>query len=189
MVTPKRWLVFLGEASAAGAQPGLEVVEVLDISWTVEGVLRDWVAGGVRAVDELYRSRRCRYGSLRFLCLGGSTFSLTFPSSANLAPIGVRVDVAAAAFADFPRAGDSSGVSHAEPVVVPVSATAAPLIPRQVRAATHAAGFRIRRTQRPLIAGTPPLVVPVGANPASTSPLFDRCPAASTGTHRDSFPS
>ena len=178
--------MLLGEASAAGAQPGLEVVEVLDVSWAVEGVLGDWVCGGVWAVDEFCRGL-CGGGG--FLCLGVSAFSLTFPSSADLAPVGVRVDVAAATSTDFPRAGDSSRVPHPDPVVVPVSAASATLIPRQVRAATHTASLRIRRTQRPRIAGTPPLVVPVGANPASTGTLLDRRPAASTGTHRDSFPS
>lgn len=161
-------------------------MEVLDVSGAVESVLGDWVDGGCWAVDELC-SRL--FGGGGFLCLGGEEFSLTFPSSANLAPVGVRVDATAAAFANLPRAGDSSRVPHPDSVVVPVSAAAAPLIPRQPRPATHTAGFRIRRTQRPLIAGTPPRVMPIGANPASTSALLDRRPAASTGAHRDSFPS
>lgn len=161
-------------------------MEVLDVSWSVESVLGDWGDGGCWAVDELC-SRL--FGGLGFLCLGGAELSFTFPACANLAPVGVRVDIAAAAFANLPRAGDSSRVPHPDPVVVTVSATAAPLIPRQPRPSAHTAGFRIRRTQRPRIAGTPPLVVPVGANPASTGTLLDRCTAASTGVHYDSLPS
>ena len=161
-------------------------MEVLDVSGTVEGFLGDWLCGGGRSVDE-FGSRLC--GGEGFLCLGGSAFSCAFPSSANFAPVGVRVDVSSAAFADFPRAGDSAGVSPADPVVVTVSATVAPVIPRQPGASAFVAGFRIRQRHRPLIAGTAPLVVPVGANPASTSAFLDRCSAAGTGIHYDSFPS
>lgn len=84
-------------------------MEVLDVSGAVEGVLGDWVDGGCGAVDELCRGL---FGGGGFLCLGGSELSFTFPSVADFAPVGVRVDVASASAADFPRAGDSSRVPH-----------------------------------------------------------------------------
>ena len=165
-------------------------MEVLDVSGAVEGVLGDGVYGGGWPVDKFCRRGRGWGSSLRFLCLGGfSVCSCLLSSGAELAPVGVCVDVAAAAFADFPWAGDTSRVSYTAPVVVAVGAGSATLIPRQVRAAALVAGFRIRRRGRPLIASPPPHVVPVRANPASTSPLLNRCSTAGTGVHDDSFPS
>jgi hypothetical protein len=106
------WLVFLGEASAAGAQPGLKVVEVLDVSGAVEGF----------CVDGVDFRRRVSRQVLHVLFLGFLASSSSFPPLADGASVRVLVNVSAAALAGLSWPGDTTRVSDQDPVVVAVRA-------------------------------------------------------------------
>ena len=121
--------MFLGEASAASTQPGLKVVEVLDVSGAVEGFF----------VDGVDFCRRVSRQVLHVLFLGFLASSSSFPPLADGASVCVLVNVSAAALAGLPRPGDTTRVPDQDPVVVAVRAGLTRQVPCKERASASAA--------------------------------------------------